>query len=72
MLRVYPSSLQYESGLLGVVPDHKVDEENKELSGHNIFAPPPEVQPRPLAARALVLRESISICESAPNNCKGL
>ncbi|KAI3706150.1 hypothetical protein L1987_76408 [Smallanthus sonchifolius] len=41
---------------------------NKELSGHDIFAPPPEIQPRPLAARALALRESISIGESAPNN----
>ncbi|XP_076882230.1 uncharacterized protein LOC143530629 [Bidens hawaiensis] len=41
---------------------------NKELSGHNIFAPPPEIQPRPLTARALALRESISIGESTPNN----
>lgn len=39
----------------------------KELSGHNIFAPPPEIQPRPLAARALALRESITIGELAPN-----
>ncbi|KAK1441586.1 hypothetical protein QVD17_07595 [Tagetes erecta] len=36
---------------------------NKELSGHNIFAQPPEIQPRSSA-----LRESISIGESAPNN----
>lgn len=43
------------------------DAKNKELSGHNIFAPPPEIQPRPLAARALALRETISIGESAPN-----
>lgn len=41
---------------------------NKELSGHNIFAPPPEIQPRPLAARALALRESITIGESTPQN----
>ncbi|KAI7748232.1 hypothetical protein M8C21_031518 [Ambrosia artemisiifolia] len=41
---------------------------NKELSGHDIFAPPPQIQPRPLAARALALRESISIGESAPTN----
>ncbi|KAI5654802.1 hypothetical protein M9H77_31989 [Catharanthus roseus] len=34
---------------------------SKELSGHDIFAPPPEIQPRPLAARALALRESITI-----------
>lgn len=39
----------------------------KELSGHNIFAPPPEIQPRPLAARALALRESITIGEPTPN-----
>lgn len=39
----------------------------KELSGHNIFAPPPEIQPRPLAARALALRESITIGEATPN-----
>lgn len=39
----------------------------KELSGHNIFAPPPEIQPRPLAARALALRESITIGEAVPN-----
>lgn len=41
---------------------------SKELSGHDIFAPPPEIQPRPLAARALALRESISIGEPAPHN----
>ncbi|KAJ0570112.1 putative DNA oxidative demethylase [Helianthus annuus] len=41
---------------------------NKELSGHNIFGAPPEIQPRPLAARALALRESITIGESTPNN----
>ncbi|KAM0015927.1 putative DNA oxidative demethylase [Helianthus debilis subsp. tardiflorus] len=43
------------------------DAKNKELSGHNIFAPPPEIQPRPLAARALALRESITIGETAPD-----
>lgn len=44
------------------------DAKNKELSGHNIFAPPPEIQPRPLAARALALRESITIGEPTSNN----
>ncbi|PSS17401.1 DNA oxidative demethylase [Actinidia chinensis var. chinensis] len=44
------------------------DAKSKELSGHNIFAPPPEIQPRPLAARALALRESIEIGEPAPVN----
>ncbi|XP_059636352.1 uncharacterized protein LOC132278555 [Cornus florida] len=39
------------------------DAKCKELSGNDIFAPPPEIQPRPLAARALALRESISIGE---------
>ncbi|KAA8522485.1 hypothetical protein F0562_013154 [Nyssa sinensis] len=44
------------------------DAKCKELSGNDIFAPPPEIQPRPFAARALALRESISIGESAPDN----
>ncbi|XP_051139863.1 uncharacterized protein LOC127257466 isoform X2 [Andrographis paniculata] len=44
---------------------------NKELSGHNIFAPPPEIQPRPAAPRALALRESISIGETTPHNGGG-
>ncbi|KAM0040075.1 putative DNA oxidative demethylase [Helianthus debilis subsp. tardiflorus] len=61
------------SGTLDNESDSKLKKQfsnakNKELSGHNIFAPPPEIQPRPLAARALALRESISIGESAPNN----
>lgn len=44
------------------------DAKCKELSGHNIFAPPPEIQPRPLSARALALRESIQIGEAEPHN----
>lgn len=44
------------------------DAKCKELSGHDIFAPPPEIHPRPLAARALALRETIEIGESAPIN----
>lgn len=43
------------------------DAKTKELVGHDIFAPPPEIQPRPLAARALALRESIAIGEPANN-----
>ncbi|XP_009620432.1 uncharacterized protein [Nicotiana tomentosiformis] len=43
------------------------DAKTKELVGHDIFAPPPEIQPRPLAARALALRESITIGEPANN-----
>ncbi|KAK9053428.1 hypothetical protein SSX86_030062 [Deinandra increscens subsp. villosa] len=46
------------------------DAKNRELSGHNIFAPPPEIQPRPLAARALALRESITIGETAADNVR--
>ncbi|KAL2242245.1 uncharacterized protein LOC105158952 [Sesamum indicum] len=47
------------------------DAKNKELSGHNIFAPPPEIQPRPLATRALALRESITIGELTSHNGAG-
>ncbi|XP_076947791.1 uncharacterized protein LOC143619846 [Bidens hawaiensis] len=61
------------SGTLDNESDSKLKKQfsnakNKELSGHNIFAPPPEIQPRPVSARALALRESISIGESTPNN----
>ncbi|KAL6504229.1 hypothetical protein OROGR_026152 [Orobanche gracilis] len=41
---------------------------SKELSGHDIFAPPPEIQPRPLSARALALRENITIGEPMSHN----
>lgn len=44
---------------------------NKELSGHDIFAPPPEIQPRPLAARALALRENITLGEPTSHNGAG-
>ncbi|KAK6115489.1 hypothetical protein DH2020_007758 [Rehmannia glutinosa] len=47
------------------------DAKNKELSGHDIFAPPPEIQPRPLSARALALRESITIGEPTSHNVAG-
>ncbi|KAK1362481.1 hypothetical protein POM88_046955 [Heracleum sosnowskyi] len=43
----------------------------KELSGQNIFAPPPEIQPRPLAARALASRESITTGEATLNQPNG-
>lgn len=64
------------SGTLDSESDSKLKKQfsnakNKELSGHNIFAPPPEIKPRPLGNRALALRESISIGESAPNNGNG-
>ncbi|KAM7514577.1 hypothetical protein LguiA_004160 [Lonicera macranthoides] len=48
------------------------DAKCKELSGHNIFAPPPEIQPRPLAARAPALRESITIGEPTLHNTNGI
>ncbi|KAL3845797.1 hypothetical protein ACJIZ3_003200 [Penstemon smallii] len=44
------------------------DAKNRELSGHDVFAPPPEIKPRPLAARALALRESITIGEPTSHN----
>ncbi|KAH6758996.1 hematological/neurological-like protein [Perilla frutescens var. frutescens] len=47
------------------------DAKNKELSGNNIFAPPPEIKPRPLGARALALRESITIGEPTSVNGAG-
>ncbi|KAJ8771609.1 hypothetical protein K2173_026786 [Erythroxylum novogranatense] len=39
------------------------DAKCKELSGHNIFASPPEILPRPTTARALALKESIELGE---------
>lgn len=39
------------------------DAKCKELSGHDIFAPPPEILPRPTTARTLDLKGSIEIGE---------
>ncbi|KAL5559014.1 hypothetical protein UlMin_035225 [Ulmus minor] len=47
------------------------DAKCKELSGHNIFAPPPEIVPRPTTARTLDLKGSIEIGESTPHNPAG-
>lgn len=44
------------------------DAKCKELSGHNIFAPPPEIVPRPITARTLDLKGSIEIGESASSD----
>ncbi|GFZ10072.1 hypothetical protein Acr_21g0006710 [Actinidia rufa] len=71
-LRMYQREL---SGTLDSESEAKLkkqlsDAKSKELSGHNIFAPPPEIQPWPLAARALALRESIEIGEPAPRNIR--
>lgn len=42
----------------------------KELSGHDIFAPPPEILPRPTTVRALALKESIELGEPAPRDVR--
>ncbi|XP_043694053.1 uncharacterized protein LOC122644714 isoform X2 [Telopea speciosissima] len=47
------------------------DAKCKELSGHDIFGPPPEILPRPLAARSLELKESKDMGEPAPRNPAG-
>ncbi|KAJ7006798.1 hypothetical protein NC653_005990 [Populus alba x Populus x berolinensis] len=44
---------------------------SKELSGHDIFAPPPEILPRPTTVRALALQESIQLGEPSPRNSAG-
>ncbi|KAJ8762691.1 hypothetical protein K2173_011171 [Erythroxylum novogranatense] len=41
------------------------DAKCKELSGHNIFASPPEILPRPATTRALALKENITLGEPA-------
>ena len=46
------------------------DAKCKELSGHDIFAPPPEILPRPVTARTLDLKGSIEIGESAAPNVR--
>ncbi|XP_059461062.1 uncharacterized protein LOC132190172 isoform X1 [Corylus avellana] len=46
------------------------DAKCKELSGHDIFAPPPEILPRPVTARTLDLKGSIEIGESATPNVR--
>lgn len=43
------------------------DAKSKELSGHDIFAPPPEILPRP-AVRALALKENFNLGDSAPQD----
>lgn len=43
------------------------DAKCKELSGHDIFGPPPEIKPRPLAARS-AFKASIDMGEPAPHN----
>ncbi|XP_021900779.1 uncharacterized protein LOC110816771 [Carica papaya] len=46
------------------------DAKCKELSGHDIFAPPPEIVPRP-AVRALALRDNFDMGEPATSEATG-
>lgn len=61
------------SGTLESEADAKVqkqqsDAKNKELSGHDIFGPPPENPPRPLAARNFELIGQLDFGEPTPRN----
>lgn len=56
-------SLENESD---VVKRQLSDAKCKELSGHDIFGPPPEIPPRPLAARNLELKGQLNFGEPAP------
>ena len=62
------------SGTLESDTDAKIkkqlsDAKSRELSGHDIFGPPPEIPPRPLAARSEP-KESKDIDEPAPRNVR--
>lgn len=46
------------------------DAKSKELTGHDIFGPPPEIPSRPLAARSFGLKESVDMGEPAPRNLR--
>ncbi|WJX32673.1 hypothetical protein P8452_20971 [Trifolium repens] len=47
------------------------DAKCKELSGHDIFAPPPEIKPRPITPRILELKGSIGIGDSHGDGDQG-
>ncbi|XVF64768.1 hypothetical protein PTKIN_Ptkin09bG0193200 [Pterospermum kingtungense] len=47
------------------------DAKCKELSGHDIFAPPPEILPRPTIVRALALKDNFDMGESDTHNPSG-
>ncbi|KAJ1386833.1 hypothetical protein SESBI_40455 [Sesbania bispinosa] len=47
------------------------DAKCKELTGHDIFAPPPEIKPRPITPRILELKGSIDIGEPAASHADG-
>ncbi|XP_031498663.1 uncharacterized protein LOC116263178 [Nymphaea colorata] len=46
------------------------DAKTRELSGHDIFGPPSQIPPRPLAARSLGLKETNDIPEPAPRHLR--
>ncbi|XWS23878.1 hypothetical protein CRYUN_Cryun28dG0053200 [Craigia yunnanensis] len=50
---------------------HLSDAKCKELSGHDIFAPPPEILPRPTTVRALALKENFDMGEPDTRNPAG-
>ncbi|GMI90948.1 hypothetical protein like AT1G35780 [Hibiscus trionum] len=47
------------------------DAKCKELSGHDIFAPPPEILPRPTTVRALALKDNFKMGEPDTHNSAG-
>ncbi|KAE8656288.1 hypothetical protein F3Y22_tig00117005pilonHSYRG00344 [Hibiscus syriacus] len=47
------------------------DAKCKELSGHDIFAPQPEILPRPTAVRALALKDNFKMGEPDTHNSAG-
>ncbi|KAK8643117.1 hypothetical protein V6N13_012431 [Hibiscus sabdariffa] len=47
------------------------DAKCKELSGHDIFAPPPEILPRPTTVRALALKDNFDMGEANTRNPAG-
>ena len=58
-------TLETEEELEARLKKQLSDAKCKELSGHDIFAPPPEILPRPTSVRALALKESIELGEPA-------
>ncbi|KAE8709823.1 hypothetical protein F3Y22_tig00110328pilonHSYRG00567 [Hibiscus syriacus] len=47
------------------------DAKCRELSGHDIFAPPSEILPRPTTVRALALKDNFDMGESHTSNAAG-
>ena len=57
-----------ESELDAKIKKQLSEAKSKELSGHDIFGPPPEVPARPLAARNLELRGHLDFVLPQPRN----